>query len=77
MAISDAARRNHEALFPGHVSTLATTDQEFVGADAVKALYAITPAPLRMVLGSQALDRSTPGPASATRHDTTRQRRRS
>ena len=26
MAITDAARRHHEELFPGHVSTLATTD---------------------------------------------------
>ncbi|WP_336215895.1 carboxymuconolactone decarboxylase family protein [Nonomuraea sp. LPB2021202275-12-8] len=30
MAISDAARRNHEELFPGHVSTLARTDPELV-----------------------------------------------
>lgn len=30
MAISDAARRNHEALFPGHVSTLAETDPELI-----------------------------------------------
>lgn len=28
MAISEAARRNHDALFPGHVSTLAVTDPE-------------------------------------------------
>jgi 4-carboxymuconolactone decarboxylase len=28
--ISDAARRNHEALFPGHVSTLAVTDPELI-----------------------------------------------
>lgn len=30
MAISDAAKRNHERLFPGHVSTLAVSDPEFV-----------------------------------------------
>ncbi|WP_031172821.1 carboxymuconolactone decarboxylase family protein [Streptosporangium roseum] len=30
MAISDAARRNHEELFPGHVSTLAHTDPELI-----------------------------------------------
>lgn len=30
MTISDAARRHHEELFPGHVSTLATTDPELV-----------------------------------------------
>lgn len=30
MAITDAARRNHEQLFPGHVSTLAVTDPELV-----------------------------------------------
>jgi 4-carboxymuconolactone decarboxylase len=30
MAISDAARRNHEELFPGHVSTLARTDPELI-----------------------------------------------
>jgi 4-carboxymuconolactone decarboxylase len=30
MAISDAARRNHDDLFPGHISTLADTDPEFV-----------------------------------------------
>jgi 4-carboxymuconolactone decarboxylase len=30
MAISDVARRNHEELFPGHVSTLAVTDPEFI-----------------------------------------------
>lgn len=30
MAISEAARRNHDELFPGHVSTLAVTDPEFI-----------------------------------------------
>ena len=30
MAISDSARRNHDALFPGHVSTLAVTDPELI-----------------------------------------------
>lgn len=30
MAISDAARRNHDELFPGHVSTLAATDPELI-----------------------------------------------
>jgi 4-carboxymuconolactone decarboxylase len=30
MVISDAARRNHDELFRGHVSTLATTDPELV-----------------------------------------------
>jgi 4-carboxymuconolactone decarboxylase len=30
MAISETARRNHEALFPGHVSTLAVTDPELI-----------------------------------------------
>jgi alkylhydroperoxidase/carboxymuconolactone decarboxylase family protein YurZ len=30
MAISDTVRRNHEELFPGHVSTLATTDPELI-----------------------------------------------
>ena len=30
MAITDAARKNHDELFPGHVSTLATTDPEFI-----------------------------------------------
>lgn len=30
MAITDAARRNHEQLFPGRVSTLAVSDPEFV-----------------------------------------------
>jgi 4-carboxymuconolactone decarboxylase len=30
MAISEAARRNHEELFPGHVSTLAQTDPELI-----------------------------------------------
>lgn len=30
MAISDAAKRNHDALFPGHVSTLAVTDPELI-----------------------------------------------
>ncbi len=30
MAISDTARRNHDQLFPGHVSTLARTDPELV-----------------------------------------------
>ncbi len=30
MAITDAARRHHEELFPGHVSSLATTDPELV-----------------------------------------------
>jgi 4-carboxymuconolactone decarboxylase len=28
MAISDTAKRNHDGLFPGHVSTLAATDPE-------------------------------------------------
>jgi 4-carboxymuconolactone decarboxylase len=30
MAISETARRNHEELFPGHVSTLAVTDPELI-----------------------------------------------
>src|SRR4051794_3793517 len=30
MAITEAARRNHEELFPNHVSTLAAKDPEFV-----------------------------------------------
>jgi 4-carboxymuconolactone decarboxylase len=30
MPISDTARRNHDQLFPGHVSTLAATDPELV-----------------------------------------------
>jgi 4-carboxymuconolactone decarboxylase len=30
MAISDTARRNHDELFPGHVSTLARTDPELI-----------------------------------------------
>jgi 4-carboxymuconolactone decarboxylase len=30
MAITDAARRNHDELFPNHVSTLARTDPELV-----------------------------------------------
>lgn len=30
MAISEQARKNHDELFPGHVSTLATTDPELV-----------------------------------------------
>ncbi len=30
MAISDAARRNHDELFPGRVSTLAQTDPELI-----------------------------------------------
>src|SRR5215212_5348291 len=30
MAISEAARRNHDELFPGHVSTLARTDPELI-----------------------------------------------
>ena len=30
MAVTDTARRNHEALFPGHVSTLARTDPELI-----------------------------------------------
>ena len=30
MAISEAARRHHDELFPGHVSTLAVTDPELI-----------------------------------------------
>jgi NAD(P)-dependent dehydrogenase (short-subunit alcohol dehydrogenase family) len=30
MAISETAQRNHEALFPGHTSTLALTDPELI-----------------------------------------------
>lgn len=30
MAISEQARKNHDELFPGHVSTLAVTDPEFI-----------------------------------------------
>jgi 4-carboxymuconolactone decarboxylase len=30
MAVSDAARRNHDELFPGHLSTLAVTDPELI-----------------------------------------------
>jgi 4-carboxymuconolactone decarboxylase len=32
MALSDAARRNHDALFPDHRSSLTTTDPEFIEA---------------------------------------------
>jgi 4-carboxymuconolactone decarboxylase len=32
MAISDAARENHDELFPGHVSTLKVTDPELIEA---------------------------------------------
>jgi alkylhydroperoxidase/carboxymuconolactone decarboxylase family protein YurZ len=32
MAVSDTARKNHDELFPGHVSTLATTDPELIEA---------------------------------------------
>ena len=32
MALSDTARKNHDELFPGHVSTLATTDPELIEA---------------------------------------------
>ena len=30
MTISDVARKNHDQLFPGHVSTLAVTDPELI-----------------------------------------------
>jgi 4-carboxymuconolactone decarboxylase len=30
MAISDTARKNHDELFPGHVSTLQATDPELI-----------------------------------------------
>jgi 4-carboxymuconolactone decarboxylase len=30
MAVSETARKNHERLFPGHVSTLAVTDPELI-----------------------------------------------
>jgi len=30
MAISEAAQRNHDELFPGHISTLADTDPELI-----------------------------------------------
>jgi 4-carboxymuconolactone decarboxylase len=30
MAVSGTARKNHEQLFPGHVSTLAVTDPELI-----------------------------------------------
>jgi alkylhydroperoxidase/carboxymuconolactone decarboxylase family protein YurZ len=30
MAISEAARKNHDELFPGHVSTLAVTDPDLI-----------------------------------------------
>ena len=30
MAISEQAQRNHDALFPGHVSTLKVTDPELI-----------------------------------------------
>jgi len=30
MSISETARRNHERLFPNHVSTLEVTDRELV-----------------------------------------------
>ena len=30
MAVSEAAQRNHDELFPGHVSTLAATDPELI-----------------------------------------------
>jgi 4-carboxymuconolactone decarboxylase len=30
MAVSEDARKNHDELFPGHVSTLAVTDRELI-----------------------------------------------
>ena len=30
MAVSEQARRTHDELFPGHVSTLAVTDPELI-----------------------------------------------
>src|SRR3954452_595325 len=30
MAVSEQARRNHDELFPGHVSSLAVTDPELI-----------------------------------------------
>jgi len=30
MAVSNQARRHHDELFPGHVSTLAVTDPELI-----------------------------------------------
>jgi 4-carboxymuconolactone decarboxylase len=30
MAVSDRARKNHDELFPGHVSTLKVTDPELI-----------------------------------------------
>ena len=30
VSITDAARKNHDKLFPGHVSTLAVTDPELI-----------------------------------------------
>jgi hypothetical protein len=47
MAISDAARRNHEESFPGHVSTPARTDPELIieGFEAQTDLAASTDFP--------------------------------
>ena len=51
MAISEAAQRNHDELFPGHVSTLAVTDPELIeyfdnfAFDEVPATAASTPGP--------------------------------
>jgi 4-carboxymuconolactone decarboxylase len=30
MAVGERARKNHDELFPGHVSTLAATDPELI-----------------------------------------------
>ena len=50
MAPNERARKNHDELFPGHVSTLAVTDPELIESVDVE------PAPLSRVLGSQALE---------------------
>jgi hypothetical protein len=52
-AASETARKNHEQLFPGHVSTLKVTDPElrvpFIGyprtLNALAAVNEIAPAP--------------------------------
>ncbi|MEU8234551.1 hypothetical protein AB0C12_33605 [Actinoplanes sp. NPDC048967] len=57
MAISDTARKNHDELFPGRVSTRAVTDPELIEYSDTFAFDALTP-------GARA--RSRPTSTSAT-----------
>lgn len=70
MAVSDTARKNHDELFPGHVSTLAVTDPELIEVFDFDFIHAtndvLTERGIELPLPGQSATRRSPPSAGAT-----------